>query len=446
MKRPIVAWLAAALLLAAGAETAHAGQFIMRAKSADVPTLCLRYNLTDLKDVYQKAGDEICVVQSATQTAADDAALRSQVLADPLVEGFEPDTQLALAETASPAGLSQSTAAILEQFAQPSATYFGNQVAGAYVSQPATSIIRLSRAQQLATGAGVVAVIDTGVDGGHAALAGALVPGYDFVNGVPGLPSDFADISQSTAAILEQAIPGQNGVAQLSQSTAAILEQSTAAILETAGLPPAFGHGTMVAGLIHLVAPTASIMPLKAFNADGTANLSDLVSAIYYAVDNGATVINMSFVLASPSKAMLDAVTYAASNKVLCVAAAGNGGTQVDAYPAAWPGVVDVASTDSLDHRCVFSNWSSRVDLSAPGDSLITPYPGNHYAAVSGTSFSTALVSGSVALIQQYIPHVSESTALKVLEEGGDVSSGLGKARIDLYHALYDLITEVLPR
>ena len=53
----------------------------------------------------------------------------------------------------------------------------------------------------------------------------------------------------------------------------------------------------MVAALIHLVAPTSPIMPLKAFKSDGTANMSDLVSAIYYAVDNGATVVNMSFTL-----------------------------------------------------------------------------------------------------------------------------------------------------
>ena len=62
---------------------------------------------------------------------------------------------------------------------------------------------------------------------------------------------------------------------QLNQSTAAILEPSTAAILEGNPLPSHFGHGTMVAGLIHLFAPSAKIMPLKAFNADGTADVSD---------------------------------------------------------------------------------------------------------------------------------------------------------------------------
>ena len=63
-------------------------------------------------------------------------------------------------------------------------------------------------------------------------------------------------------------VPGASELSDLSQSTVAIFDQSTVAILDTP-LPAPFGHGTIVAGLIHLVAPTAGILPLKAFNADG---------------------------------------------------------------------------------------------------------------------------------------------------------------------------------
>ena len=447
MKRQfLTAWLALVGLVALAA-SADAGQFILRARTgADADVLCARYGLVDVKVVHLQGADEICVVTADTQSAADADALRARVLADPLTEGFEVDSSQALAETASSAGLAQSTAAILEGFTlQPPLTYFGSQVPSAYVAQPAASIIRLAAAQRLATGAGIVAVIDTGIDAGHPALAGAVVQGYDFINGVPGFPSDLAEISQSTAAILEQLPAGApDSVALLNQSTAAILEQSTAAILESAPLPAAFGHGTMIAGLIHLVAPTASIMPLKAFTADGSAQLSDLVAAIYYAVDNGATVINMSFTLAAPSQSMLDAISYATSQGVLCVAAAGNSGIQIDTYPASWSGVLDVASTTNADQRSLFSNWSSRVDLSAPGEALITAYPGNHYAAAWGTSFSTALVSGSVALMHQYAPRLNESAAMKALENGADVPSGMGKARLNAYHTLNELIEMVM--
>ena len=77
----------------------------------------------------------------------------------------------------------------------------------------------------------------------------------------------------------------KNTVAMVSQSTAAILDQSTAAILDYNNLPHAFGHCTMVAGIVHLVAPSAQILPLKAFSGDGTANLSNILRAVYFAAD-----------------------------------------------------------------------------------------------------------------------------------------------------------------
>src|SRR5437773_10858972 len=83
--------------------------------------------------------------------------------------------------------------------------------------------------------------------------------------------------------------------ARVNQSTAAVLDQSTAAVLDGKVQYAAFGHGTMVMGVIHLVAPTAKLLPLKAFHSDGTGNLSDILRAIYYAVQNNASVINMSF-------------------------------------------------------------------------------------------------------------------------------------------------------
>ncbi len=76
------------------------------------------------------------------------------------------------------------------------------------------------------------------------------------------------------------------------------------------------------------------------------------------------------------------------------VAAVGNNGSQIATYPASWKGVIVVASTSMTDHRSAFSNYGA-VDMSAPGEALIIPYPGNHYAAVWGTSFSTALVSAA---------------------------------------------------
>src|SRR5258708_27978013 len=94
------------------------------------------------------------------------------------------------------------------------------------------------------------------------------------------------------------------------QSSAAILDQSSAAILD--GSPyVAFGHGTMTSGLVHLVAPKANILPLKAFSANGTGYLANIVAALYYAVQQKANAVNMSFDLSSSSSALSRAVSYA---------------------------------------------------------------------------------------------------------------------------------------
>jgi subtilisin family serine protease len=442
MRRTLRAWLAAIVLLMP-AVAADGGQFILHARSsADADAIRRSYGLTVARVIQQRPGaDEICVVTANTSTAAEDAALKALVSSDPLTVSFEIDSTLALPEASGAAttgaGLAQSTAAILEAFAgKAPVPYYAGQVAPAYVDQPAAGLIRVRDAQQMATGAGIVAVIDTGVDPMHPALSAVLVSGYDFVNDVEGVPTDYAEIAQSTAAILEQlgAAP-PDSVAVLNQSTAAILEQSTAAILESAQLPAAFGHGTMVAGLVHLVAPTAWIMPLKAFRADGSADLSDLVAAIYYAADHGATVINMSFTLVAPSRSLFNAVAYAAAKKIVLVAAVGNDGQDVATYPAAWPGVIAVASTTMTDALSTFSNHE-KVDVSAPGETLVTAYPGSHYAVVSGTSFSSALVSGTVALATQYVPAMSEDTAMKILDHGASAPHDGGQARIDAYRAL----------
>src|SRR3989475_2168762 len=244
-------------------------------------------------------------------------------------------------------------------------------VLSGYVNQPAAALIRVANTQRFfATGAGIVAVIDTGVDPNHPALTGSLVPGYDFTRDLPGIPSEFADLSQSTASILDQStasILDQRIIVALNQSTASILDQSTASILDTRLVPQAFGHGTMVAGIIHLVAPTAQIMPLKAFKVDGTSNLFDIMRAIYFAVDHGAKVINMSFSMANSSPELTRVINYATGHGLICVSSAGNTGKETLVFPAGYRNVMGVASTSNLDVRSTFSNFGhSLTFMTAP--------------------------------------------------------------------------------
>jgi subtilisin family serine protease len=274
--------------------------------------------------------------------------------------------------------------------------YYGTTVWHGYVAQPATQLTRNDAAHSafMVAGAGVtVAVIDTGVDPTHPVLKPVLLPGYDFTRNQNGA-SEKIDVSGTTA-------PTSSGstAALVNQRTVAVLDQRTVAVLDNQKYS-AFGHGTMNAGLVHLVAPQAKIMPLKAFHADGTAYSSDILRAIYYAVKNGADVMNMSFNYTSYSPELARAIRYANNHGVISVASAGNDGQRTATYPAGLFGVVDVASTDNNDIQSTFTNYGAPpVWLAGPGEGVMTTYPWNSYAAGWGTSFSTPLVAGTVALL-----------------------------------------------
>src|SRR5215469_11901800 len=190
--------------------------------------------------------------------------------------------------------------------------YYGAVVWHGYAAQPAAQIIRLQDAQNGfgISGKGIVAVIDTGVDPNHPVLYTVLLRGYDFTRNQPGA-SEWLDVTGMEGGYTGS---GQNQQpAFVQQSTAAVLDQSTAAVLD--GTPyVAFGHGTMTSGLVHLVAPKAKILPLKAFSSNGTGNLSNIIAALYYAVKNNANVVNMSFDLSYSSPALSQATSYANKN------------------------------------------------------------------------------------------------------------------------------------
>jgi subtilisin family serine protease len=314
--------------------------------------------------------------------------------------------------------------------------YFGGNVWNGYANQPAAQVVNLSTARTRfdVSGAGIVAVIDTGVDPDHPALKGVLVMGYDFTRDSPGMPSELADLTQPVS-------PAVSGVppAYVNQSTAAVVDQETATVLRPYA---AFGHGTMVSGVVHLVAPKAWIMPLKAFTADGAGSMSDVIRAIYYGVQNGAKVLNMSFSTSNYSKELRRALDYAVNNGVIGVGSAGNDGKQILVYPAALDNVMGVASTDYTDQRSSFSNYGQDlVWVAAPGESIISTYPFGTYAAASGTSFSAPFVSGAAALLLDIRPNSDESQAAQAVSNARKLGPELGNGRLDIYQAISALST-----
>ncbi|MGA8552785.1 MAG: S8 family serine peptidase [Candidatus Acidiferrales bacterium] len=312
--------------------------------------------------------------------------------------------------------------------------YYGSNAWDGYVSQPAVQIINLQKAQDTFNvgGAGIVADIDTGVDPNHPVLKDVLLEGYDFTRNQPG-GSELRDISGAPP-------PCSNCVAAyVNQHTVAMVDQHTAAMVDGTAYA-AFGHGTMVAGIIHLTAPTAQILPLKSFHADGTGNLSDILRAVYYAVQNNANVINMSFDLTENSTELADAIKYAVNSDVICVASSGNDGEMEVVYPAALPGVMGVASTNDQDQRSNFSNYGDQVVwVAAPGEGIVTTYPFGNYAAGWGTSFSSPFVAGTAALILEVHHNQNPAQVAGAVSHAKWIGANMGYGRIDVYNTLWSL-------
>jgi subtilisin family serine protease len=318
--------------------------------------------------------------------------------------------------------------------------YYGTVVWHGYAAQPAAQIIRLQDAQNgfRISGTGVVAVIDTGVDVNHPVLQAVLLPGYDFTRNQPGA-SEWLDVSGlQNGADSDDSQSQEQGPVLVQQSTAAVLDQSTAAVLD-GGPYSAFGHGTMTTGLVHLVAPKAKILPLKAFSSNGTGYLSNIVAALYYAVQNHANVVNMSFDLTSSSPALTQAAAYANKAGVVLVAAAGNESTNAPVYPAALNNyVAGIASTTDWDSRSSFSNFGSTdVWIAAPGENIISTFPGGTYASSSGTSFSSPITAGTVALmLSAKSSSLNQSQASSALSHAIHLTPDLNHGRLDVYQAV----------
>ncbi len=435
--------------LALGLPLTAQTSYILTASPSNVQSVVNQHGLTIVKELY----DGTNCVMLVTSASADVAGTEAEVQSDLMVVGFEPEQRAVLPELTglTQPTLTQSTTSILDTL--PGRTlvpFFGSTVPSNYSTQTATSIIRLGDARTATklTGFGTVAIIDTGADLNHPALSGALVPGYDFTRDTLGA-SELADLDPTVAAQLQQSttsiLDAQNllvlnsATAILNQSTTSILDQSTTSILDSSLAE--FGHGTMTAGIVHLVAPTAKIMPLKAFRADGSSNLSDIIRAIYYGADNGANVISMSFSMGQSSPGLQAAVQYALSKNVIMIASSGNDGLKTLVYPASYGGVQGIGSSTSTDLRSSFSNYGSGVvTFAAPGEGVITTYPGGNYAAGWGTSFSTPMVAGAAALVLQARPASKPGDITNALSKTKQISD-MGYGRIDLYQSLMNVVS-----
>jgi len=238
----------------------------------------------------------------------------------------------------------------------------------------------------------VVAVVDTGVLASHPDLAGKVLPGgYDFV----------ANDTDPT---------DENGHGTAVSGT----------------ISPATNNLIGVAG----VTWANPILPVRVLDANGSGAYSAIANGITYSADHGARIINMSLGGTSSSRTLQDAVNYAWNKQCVLIAAAGNNGNNTAFYPAACTNVVAVSATDSADAHPTWSNYGSYVDVSAPGVDIFTLYGADQYAWWSGTSFSSPVTSGVVALMASVNSKLTNVQLVDLLVKNTD---DIGAAGYDVY-------------
>src|SRR5437899_5716469 len=195
----------------AGSASDDEGEFILRSSPKEIQEVVRRHGLTLLRS---HGSQNIHFVRAPA--AARPEHFLSDLRSDPDVQGIEADTDVMLPEAPAGLKLDQSTASILDTLSHRTLVpFYESLVLSSYINQPAVVLIGGPEAHQLATGAGIVAVIDTGVDPNHPVLKASLLPEFDFTRTLPAIPSEFSDLGQSTASILDQ-------------QTILILNQSTA--------------------------------------------------------------------------------------------------------------------------------------------------------------------------------------------------------------------------
>jgi thermitase len=170
-----------------------------------------------------------------------------------------------------------------------------------------------------------------------------------------------------------------------------------------------YGHGTAIAGIIAAdvanglgimgLAPESRLVNVKVADDDGRCQLSALAEGIIWAVDRGASVINVSIELKDASSVLQEAIDYAWEHGALVIAAAGNDGSSLPVYPAACDNCLAVTAVQANGALAPLANYGDWVDCAAPGLDIYSTLPDNTYGYKHGTSFATAYVSGLAALL-----------------------------------------------
>ncbi len=241
-----------------------------------------------------------------------------------------------------------------------------------------------------------VAILDSGVDPNHPAMAGVTIQQKDFLSPLP------VGSSRKLNA-----------------------------------------HGTAIASVISSyseiytgIAPGSEILSYRVIDESGSTDSYTVASAIVSAVHDGADVINLSLGGEEGSEVLKQAVSYSLNHGVTIVAAVGNEGAGLVNYPAAYDGVIGVSSVGSSGRVTNFSNFGEGVDLAAPGTGVLTAWESSGMANFSGTSVSAAIVTGAVAMELSRQPSLTPQEISQTLQEFSNEAEKPGFDKISGYGIL----------
>ncbi len=315
----------------------------------------------------------------------------------------------------------------LVEYAEPSYVYHTSYVPNDPFYPTSQTYLRQVKAEQSwdlirNTSGTIIAIVDTGTDMDHIDLKpNILTPGIDLVG------ADFANSIEDNDPDVKT---------------------------------DSAGHGVMVSGIASAVsnngigiaslASDAKLMIVKASADNRARTIYRGYEGIKFAADNGAHIINCSW--GGPAGGFFgqDIINYALSKGCLIIAAAGNSGSSQIDYPAAFQGVISVASVDINDRKSSFSNYGNAITISAPGE-VFTTANGNKYVNTQGTSFSTPLVASAAALVRAKFPQYDMfqvGEQLKVTTDNIDSVNPeykdlLGTGRLNVFRALSESLPSI---
>lgn len=278
----------------------------------------------------------------------------------------------------------------------------------------------------------LVAVLDTGVDKGH-----DLIKPFLYIN----TPEDLNNNSILDAGDSNGKDDDGNGF--VDDVIGYDFSESISPIREDNDTTDGDGHGTHVTGIIINNGSLNSqgyvkILPVKIFDSAGNSTVESAIKAIDYAASQGAKIINCSWGTNSNSSILEEAIEEAINSNVLIIAAAGNEDSPTIYYPGAYNEVITVAALNDNNTRFSLSCYGAHIDIAAPGRHILSSWPNNQYTYLSGTSMSTAAVSGILGILiyknqsltADQLKNITYQTADDIIDPNSNGSSLIGK---DIY-------------